>query len=138
MSEARYILDTNILSDLINRGHDSRIRRHLAAGGDRYVQTSVIVAAEVRYGVAKRGSAALAARAEAVLGSLPILPFDEPADRRYGELRSHLERQGEPIGPNDLLIAAQCLALGMRLVTANVDEFERVPDLVVENWLAGS
>ena len=134
----RYILDTNILSDLINRGHDSRIRGLFAAGGDRHVHTSVVVAAEIRYGVAKKGSAALAERAEAVLGALPILPFDAPADRRYGEIRAYLERRGRLIGPNDLLIAAHCLALGMRLVTDNIDKFERVPGLVVENWLAPS
>ncbi len=67
---------------------------------------------------------------------LEILPLEEPADRRYGELRVHLERQGTPIGPNDMLIAAHALAVGLTVVTDSVRVFSRVPGLHVENWLA--
>ncbi|MDP4022292.1 type II toxin-antitoxin system VapC family toxin [Methylobacterium sp. NEAU 140] len=134
---AHYILDTNILSDLINRGRDSAIRNVLAGLTGR-VHTSVVVAAEIRYGVAKKGSRALAERVEAVLGTIPILPLAPPADLRYGEIRAELERSGRLIGPNDMLIAAQCLALDMHLVTDNGDEFRRVPGLTVENWLMRS
>jgi tRNA(fMet)-specific endonuclease VapC len=62
--------------------------------------------------------------------------LDEPADRRYADLRAHLEKAGTPLGANDYLIAAHVLALGLTLVTDNVREFTRVPGLVVENWLA--
>jgi tRNA(fMet)-specific endonuclease VapC len=69
------------------------------------------------------------------LSCLDILPFEEPADRFYAQIRLQLEKNGTPIGPNDLLIAAQALSLGMVMVTANFEEFSRVPELVVENWL---
>lgn len=59
------------------------------------------------------------------------------ADQRYAEIRHHLWMQGTPIGPNDLLIAAQALAADLTLVTANAREFERVPSLLIENWLLG-
>ncbi len=64
-----------------------------------------------------------------------ILPLGPPTDQRYAEVRHHLARQGTPIGPNDLLIAAHTLAADLTLVTANTREFERVPSLRVENWL---
>ena len=73
----------------------------------------------------------------ASLSALDVLAFDEPADRRYAELRTHLERLGRPIGPNDMLIAAQALALELTVVSGNLDEFMRVPGLHVENWLDG-
>lgn len=130
----RYLLDTNIVSDLINRGRTSTVSAKLDKVGS-LVCTSIVVAAEIRYGVAKKGSSLLSKRAEAVLRSIPICPLGDPVDRHYAEIRVHLERRGTPIGPNDLLIAAQCRALKTCLVTANVGEFARVPGLAVENWL---
>lgn len=132
---ARYLLDTNILSDLL-RNPGGRAARRLAVVGDAAVCTSVVVACELRYGAVKKGSPRLSERIEAVLGSLDVLAFDQDADRRYAEVRSHLERQGTPIGPNDLLIAAHALALDLTLVTGDVEEFARVPGLSTENWLA--
>ena len=130
----RFLLDTNIVS------HVARFPRGLAARriaevGERQVCTSIVVAAELRYGAARRQSERLTRRIEAVLSALDVVAFDEPADRRYAELRAHLERHGTPIGPNDLLIAAQALALDLTVVSANVNEFMRVPRLSVENWL---
>ena len=69
--------------------------------------------------------------------ALDILPLKTPADRHYGEVRQQWARQGTPIGPNDLLIAAQALALDLTGVTVNVQEFSRVPGLGVESWLSG-
>jgi len=129
-----YLLDTNIVLDLINRGRTSVVSAMLDKFGG-VVCTSVVVAAEIRYGVAKKGSALLAERADAVLKTIPIRVLGDPVDRHYAEIRVHLERQGTPIGPNDLLIAAQSRALNLCLVTANVGEFGRVPGLAVENWL---
>jgi tRNA(fMet)-specific endonuclease VapC len=77
----------------------------------------------------------LAGQLAAILTGLEVLPFEAPADRDYAELRTQLESQGTPIGANDMLIAAQALSLGLRLVTANESEFARVPGLAIENWL---
>lgn len=100
------------------------------------IVTSVVVAAELRYGCAKKGSAKLQAKVESLLGALPVLPLDVPVDIKYGNLRAELEAAGEPIGANDLWIGAHACTLGLTLVTGNTREFERIPGLVVENWLA--
>jgi tRNA(fMet)-specific endonuclease VapC len=73
---------------------------------------------------------------ESILGAIEVLPYDTPADRTYAQLRWTLEQTGQPIGPNDLLIAAHALACECVLVTANVAEFSRVAGLQVANWLA--
>jgi len=130
----RYLLDTNIVSDIVRNPHGP-VARHIGKVGEAQVCTSIIVAAELRYGAAKRGSARLAAQLEAVLGALEVLPFETPADAVYGLLRTRLERAGKPIGGNDLLIAAQALALGYAIVTDNEREFARVADLRRQNWL---
>jgi hypothetical protein len=70
------------------------------------VCTSIVVASELRYGAARRGSARLTRQVELVLSAIKVLPLEEPADARYGKLRATLEQAGTPIGPNDLLIAA--------------------------------
>lgn len=131
----RYLLDTNIVSDLI-RNPQGRVTERVRAVGETQVATSIIVAAELRYGAAKKGSARLTAQVEAVLEALEILPYEEPADRVYGVLRAGLEQKGQPVGGNDLLIAAQALSLGFTLVTANEREFTKIEDLPCENWLA--
>jgi len=130
----RYLLDTNILSDLL-RNPSGRAARRLAVVGEAVVCTSIVVACELRYGAAKKGSPQLSERVETLLESLEVLPLDKDSDRRYAEVRSHLDRLGTPIGPNDLLIAAHSLALDLILVTDNVEEFARVPGLSAENWL---
>jgi tRNA(fMet)-specific endonuclease VapC len=130
----RHLLDTNIVSDLV-RNPQGRIADRIAEVGEDAVCTSVIVAAELRYGAAKKGSERLTAQLERVLGALAILPFEEPADRAYGELRTQLEAAGTPIGANDLLIAAQAMALGCAVVTDNEREFARIAGLTVVNWL---
>ncbi len=135
MVDFRYLLDANILSDLL-RNPGGRVARRIAVVGEATVCTSIVVSCEVRYGAAKKGSAALSERVERILGSLEILPLDKEADRHYAEIRSHLERMGQPIGPNDLLIAAHALALDLTLVSDNVEEFARIPHLSLENWLA--
>jgi tRNA(fMet)-specific endonuclease VapC len=99
------------------------------------VATSIIVAAELRYGAAKRKWRRLTAQLIAVLEGLPIIPFESPADEAYGDVRAALEPAGAPIGGNDLLIASQALSLGMTLVTNNEREFARVNGLSIENWL---
>jgi tRNA(fMet)-specific endonuclease VapC len=130
----RYMLDTNIISDLV-RNPQGKAARRIGKAGDDKICTSIIVAAELRYGCAKSGSPRLIAAVEAVLGEIAVLPFETPADADYGALRAALEAAGKPIGSNDLLIAAHARATGSILVTANSDEFRRVRGLKVENWL---
>lgn len=115
----RYMLDTNIVSDKIRNPAGQAAQRARAAGDA--VCVSVIVAAELRCGCAKRAS--------------PALAFDVSADEAYGALRAELEVAGRSIGSNDLLIAAHAQALGATVVTANVREFQRVRGLGLENWL---
>jgi len=131
---ARYLLDSNILSDLVSRP-DGRVATHLDTLDHGQVCTSIIVAAEMRYGVIRKGSSRLAERVEGVLARVPVISFDPPADEVYGHVRADLERRGTPIGHLDGLIAAHALALGCAVVTANEREFRRVAGLTVENWL---
>ena len=130
----RYLLDTNIVSDLV-RNPQGNIAQHIRKVGEARVCTSIIVAAELRYGAAKKGSTRLSAQLEAVLGAIEALPFKTPADAAYGSLRARLEKAGRLIGANDLLIAAHALALGYTLVSDNEGEFARVDGLRLENWL---
>jgi tRNA(fMet)-specific endonuclease VapC len=130
----RYLLDTNIVSDLV-RNPQGKVTDRIRKVGEAQVCTSVIVAAELRYGAERKASPRLSSQLEAVLGALEVLPLEKPADIAYGKLRASLERAGTPIGANDLLIAAQGLALGYTVVTDNDKEFTRVQNLRCENWL---
>jgi tRNA(fMet)-specific endonuclease VapC len=130
----RFLLDTNVVSDLV-RNPGGRATNHIARVGEEHVGTSIIVAAELRYGAARKGSPRLTAQLEKILGLLDVAPFEAPADAFYGALRAWLEKDGRVIGANDLLIAAQALALGCAIVTDNEHEFSRVDGLRLENWL---
>lgn len=129
----QYLLDTNVVSDLV-RNPDGDLAVRVGGIPDDAICTSIIVVAELRFGVAKRRSMRLSKQLEAVLEGIDILPFEAPADQAYATLRTHLERTGQPIGANDMLIAAHALALGCTLVTANEREFSRVAGLRIENW----
>jgi tRNA(fMet)-specific endonuclease VapC len=130
----RYLLDANILSDLM-RNPAGRVAGRIAQAGEDQVCTSIIVIAEVRYGIAKARSRRLAAQLAAILGGIEVLAFEAPADAVYGDIRTLLERAGSPIGANDMLIAAHALSLGLTLVTDNEREFSRISGLPIENWL---
>ena len=130
-----YSLDTNILSDLV-RYPQGVVAKKIAVVGENEICISIIVAAELRFGAAKRNSARLSNQVETILAAMLVVPFDVPTDREYAKLRQLLESSGNSIGPNDLLIAAQARANRQILVTNNVREFTRVPGLQVENWLA--
>ena len=131
-----YLLDTNILSDLI-RHPGGLVARRVEQVGQKEIFTSIIVAAELRYGCAKKGSSKLLERVQGLLETIPVLPLDMPTDAQYGLIRAELEAAGQPIGMNDLLIASHALALGLTLVTDNTSEFSRVRGHKVENWLRG-
>jgi len=130
----RYMLGTNIVSDLV-RHPQGRIAEQIRNVGEAEVCTSIIVAAELRFGAARRGSAKLSLQLEAVLGALEVLFLEAPADEAYGAIRAELERAGTPIGGNDLLVAAHAKALIFTVVTDNEREFSRVRGLRCANWL---
>ena len=130
----QYLLDTNICIYLIKK-KPVQVQHRLQQVGLGAVGISSITLSELDYGIEKsqqpnRNRMALAQ----FVAPLEIAVYDEQAARQYGQIRSHLERQGLPIGPLDMLIAAHARALGCALVTNNVREFERVPNLRVENW----
>ena len=130
-----YMLDTNILSHIVREPRGAAGRRLRQVGAES-VMLSIFVLAEARVWMAKGASPRLRDQFDLVIEQMPVVPFEEPGDIIYGELRAELERSGRTIGGNDLWIASHALSLGCILVTANEREFRRVPGLKVENWLA--
>ena len=133
-----YLLDTDILSNVMRRSPPNRLLVRLAAVEPEDQFTSSITLGELLYGAYRfpDRAATLLERIEAVIRpNLPVLPFDAAAARRYGETRAYLEGHGTPMGDADLRIASIALARGLTLVTGNVRHFRRVPNLEVENWL---
>jgi tRNA(fMet)-specific endonuclease VapC len=130
----RFLLDTNVLSQLV-RDPRGAVAARMSGVGDSRVFTSVIVASELRYGAQKKGSPVLTDRVNQLLASIEVAPLEVGVDRIYADIRNALESSGQIIGANDLLIAAHALEQEATLVTDNVAEFQRVPGLAVENWV---
>lgn len=128
------MLDTNIVSHLL-RFPTGQVNAHLRQLGEGRSCVSIIAAAELLFGARRVQSARLERDIRAILSVVPPVPFEEPSDSTYADVRFMLEAAGTPIGPNDLLIAAHALSLDLTLVTANVREFSRVPGLKLDNWL---
>jgi tRNA(fMet)-specific endonuclease VapC len=131
----RYLLDTNICVYIIKRKPQTVLDKFQTLNPGEVGIPSITVA-ELEYGAYKsqrreQNRAAL----KQFLSPLAIVPFDEAAARAYGEIRGQLEQQGTVIGSMDMLIAAQAQSLELALVTNNVREFSRVPNLVLENWI---
>ena len=124
----RFLLDTNIVSDLVRHPH-GKISDRISEVGEQDVCTSIVVAAELRYEATKKNSPRLTSQLEAVLGAIEVLALEAPVDAVYGAIRAGLERTGQPVGANDLLIAAHALALDLTLVTDNGREFSRIDRL---------
>ena len=135
MADRLWMLDTNALSDMIRNPAGPLVQR-LAAETPDAVCTSIVVACELRFGAQRKGSAVLTQRVQQLLMALTVLPFDEPADEHYADIRAAIERAGTPIGSHDLLIAAHARSRGLTVVTHNLREFARVPGLKVEDWTA--
>lgn len=131
----RYLLDTNIISDLVRHPRGD-VMKKIKEFGEENICTSIIVASELRFGVVKKGSKKLTQRIDAILSAMEVIAYDNPADIHYAAIRHFLEKKGMPIGPNDMLIAAQALSLNIIVVTANTEEFSRVPNLKVVNWIS--
>ena len=132
----KWMLDTNVCIAIIRRQPESALKR-LRGKAIGQVWISAITLAELEFGAAKsqRSEQARQALAEFLL-PLEIAPFDDAAAAAYGLVRAALEKKGRPVGPLDTLIAAHALALGTVLVTNNTREFARVPELLVEDWVA--
>ena len=137
MADLAWMLDTNVLSDLI-RNPRSALAARVSQAPNGTLCTSIVVACELRFGARRRASAQLTDRVEQLLGRLPVLPFDAPADQHYADIRATLESAGTPIGSHDLFIAAHARAQALTLVTHNLREFQRVPGLRVEDWFSAS
>jgi tRNA(fMet)-specific endonuclease VapC len=135
MADPKYLLDTNILSELIKQPNGKTAQKITALENESLCCTSIIVACELRYGAHKKDSAILTAKVNQLLETIVVLPLKHDIESHYARLRVFLEQTGTPMGGNDLLIASHACALGLTLVTGNVKEFSRIPDLAVENWL---
>jgi tRNA(fMet)-specific endonuclease VapC len=128
------LLDTNICIYVINMRPPqvlARFREYRLGE----IGICSVVAAELAYGVAKIRSARNRSALEMFLAPLEVLPFDQAAVWAYGDLRASLEREGQPIGALDTMIAAHALSVDAPLVTHNTREFARVPGLRLENWV---
>jgi tRNA(fMet)-specific endonuclease VapC len=130
----RYLLDANSLSHVVRNPHGT-VAGHILRVGEANICTSIIVAAEMRFGADKKGSRRLSRRVEDLLASITVVSFERPADETYAAIRAGLERAGRPIDANNLLIAAHAVTLGSSLVTDNERDFRRIEGLTIENWL---
>jgi len=133
----KFLLDTNICIYIINKKPISVIER-LQAKQPHDVAISTITIAELEYGIS-RSSSPDQNRVALLEFLIPfsILDFDHMAAVHYGSIRCSLEAKGRPIGPMDLLLAAQARSRNLTLVTKNEREFRRVAELKVENWIKG-
>ena len=132
----KVLLDTNICIYMIkNKPPEVRKRFEQFVPGD--IGIAAITVAELQYGVTKSAAKEKNALAlEGFLLPLEIVPFDHESALIYGKIRTHLERHGTPIGGMDMLIASQAIAYGLTLITHNLKEFQRVPELRCETWVA--
>ena len=130
----RYMLDTNICIYII-KNKPKKVIMELKRHKPSEICVSAITYAELTYGVEKSMAVEKNRLALALLFSnIEVLNFDIKAAIHYGKIRAYLEKQGTPIRPLDMMIAAHAMSLGYTVVTNNIKEFERVPDLKLENW----
>lgn len=129
-----YMLDTNIVSDVLRNPRGPAAERVRQTDGNE-ICVSIVVAAELRFGARKRGSEMITALVEGFLVRTHVFPLQVDADSHYADVRVALEKAGTPISANDMLIAAHALALDATLVTGNEHEFSRIEGLKIENWL---
>lgn len=128
-------LDTSILIEIL-RGRSEHAKRRLEAIAPDAVAVPEIVRAELLYGALRSARPEENRRqVDKFLRHLPLAPFSGDAAIHYAAIRRDLEAAGQPIGPNDLLIAATARAAEATLVAANTAEFSRVPGLALENWM---
>jgi tRNA(fMet)-specific endonuclease VapC len=131
----KFLLDTNICIYIIKR-KPQKVFEKFRTIEIFDIGISSVTIAELEYGVYKsqRQEPNRAALIQFLI-TLPVVPFDERSTQTYGQIRAGLERQGIVVGPMDLLIASQAISLGLTLVTNNVRELSRIPELTLENWV---
>ncbi|MEE9429406.1 MAG: type II toxin-antitoxin system VapC family toxin [Melioribacteraceae bacterium] len=130
-----YFLDTNICIYYLNNSYPQLVNKILSTSPQN-IKLPSIVQAELLYGVEKsKNKKSNQAKVDKFLSLIDILPFDKTCAKYYSNIRTKLEVKGKIIGPNDLLIAAIVLANNGTLVTNNISEFKRVPNLKVTNWI---
>lgn len=131
----KYLLDTNICIYIINE-KPKRILRKFEQHSVREFGISSITHAELQYGIAKSKNKKTNQEAlDEFLLPLTILPFHgHELVECYGEIRAFIESKGQTIGPLDMLIAAHALGLDLTIVSNNIKEFSRIPNLKCENW----
>jgi tRNA(fMet)-specific endonuclease VapC len=134
---ARYLLDTNVLSEPLRPQPDPQVVRRLRAH-ENAIATAAMVAHELLFGWAKlpasRKKEAIGTYLEDLLTELDVFPYDRDAARWHAHERSRLERLGRPVSYRDSQIAAVARVHGLILVTANVGDFSPISDLTVEDW----
>jgi tRNA(fMet)-specific endonuclease VapC len=130
----KYLLDTNVYIRYIN-GRSPSVLNRMRVTPRSEIAVSTITKAELYFGSAKsqQSQKSLSAQQE-FLQTVETVVFDDAAAHAYGRIRAFLERIGTPIGGNDLLIASTAISHNLVLTTHNVQEFQRVPDLLVEDW----
>lgn len=130
----KYMLDTNICI-YVMKNKPQQVLQRFQTELENGVCISSITLAELEYGMKNSSNPTRNEQALlCFLVPLTVLEFDEPAASAYGEIRTFLQKKGSPIGPMDMLIAAHARSEGLTLVTNNMREFERVPELLLENW----
>lgn len=129
-----YLLDTNIISDVAHNPSGS-VGKKLGEIDPAEIASSVVVAAEVWYGIENNPSFRSRERTASFMTAIKVLAMEADVARVYGKLRVAMKRTGSELGPNDLLIAAHALSLDATLVTGDEKAFSRVPGLKIENWL---
>ena len=130
------MLDTNICIYVLKK-HSNKLRHKFKAIKD--ICISSVTYGELCFGIENGNNNLKEERwrqLEIFTQRLLIEPWDENAGRHYGSIRAQLKKEGTPIGNNDLLIAAHARSINAVLVTNNVREFNRVPNLTVENWVS--
>jgi len=130
---SRYLLDTNVISAAI-RDPGGSVDQALRRYRNEEIGTSLIVHGEILFGLKRKPSIRGKERLEALLETLEVWPLESPADEVYGDIRASLEKQGQSMGPNDMWIAAQAIALDATLVTDD-RAFSRLSQLKIENWV---
>ena len=131
-----YLIDTNVLSELIKKNPDSNFMAKLRTTPADALFSASICVMELRYGALKRGNPSdLWTRIEQqIVAKIRILPFSYKEAIKAGDLIHHLYSIGQPIGIEDIMIASIALSNGLTVVSANTKHFSRIPDLKTENW----
>jgi tRNA(fMet)-specific endonuclease VapC len=132
----KYLVDTNILGYFARNSSAALQKRMLAALKKQEIAISAITRAETRFGLALLQADDKRRRTiDLLLNEIPVLPWTVDAADHYGDIAAHLQQAGQTIGEMDTQIAAHALALGLPLVTHNTRHFERVPGLMLEDWM---